>query len=229
MSMMQCYIAGSVIALILFASRIEALGPFDTGAGNTYKLQVTQDVCLERGSRNYNYLQYLIVGTHPYYPLKRSLLQFEDLPSTCTHVDWAKLYVYFAYAHKPSFLSVTQVPYISRPLQVYQVRQNWSESEATSTFRVSGQRWNQPWLALDGSDADPNGLLCYPVTIYTSRPAGFIEFDITEALRNWQSGDPNYGVLLLATNENALGRGIRFYSNARGNSQQHAFVNVLCD
>ena len=40
--MMQCYIAGSVIALILFASGIEALGPFDTGAGNTYKLQVTQ-------------------------------------------------------------------------------------------------------------------------------------------------------------------------------------------
>ena len=131
-----------------------------------------------------------------------------------------------------------------------QVRQDWSESVATSTVRVSGQQWSQPWLALDGSDADPNGLLSYPVTIYTSRytnsfisvrqyvspqlfcclrPAGFIEFDITEALRNWKSGDPNYGVLLLATNENALGRSIRFYSNARVNSEQHAFVNVLCD
>ena len=128
-----------------------------------------------------------------------------------------------------------------------QVRQNWSESEATSTFRVSGQRWNQPWLALDGSDADPNGLLCYPVTIYTSRYTNYFisvrqyvspqfvcclrapGFDITEALRNWQSGDPNYGVLLLATNENTLGRGIRFYSNASGNSRQHAFVHVLCD
>ncbi|CAI8044472.1 hypothetical protein GBAR_LOCUS24667, partial [Geodia barretti] len=154
---------------------------------------------------------------------------FEDLPSTCTHVNWAKMYVYFAYAHKASFMSVTEVPYISRPLQVHQVRQSWSESQATSTIRASGQKWNQPWLALDGSDADPNGLLCDPVTIYTSRPAGFIEFDITEALRNWQSGDPNYGVLLLATNEKALGRDIRFYSKASRNSQQHAFVNVLCD
>ena len=54
-------------------------------------------------------------------------------------------------------------------LLLMQVRQNWSESEATSTVRVSGQRWNQSWLALDGSDADPNGLLCYPVTLYTSR------------------------------------------------------------
>ncbi|CAI8028441.1 hypothetical protein GBAR_LOCUS16220 [Geodia barretti] len=106
---------------IPFASRIEALGQFDTGAGNTYNLQVTQDVWLERGSRNYNNHQYLIVGTHPHYPLKRSLLQFEDLPSTCIHVHWAKMYVHFAYAHKASFMSVTQVPYISRPLQVHQV------------------------------------------------------------------------------------------------------------
>ena len=28
-----------------------------------------------------------------------------------------------------------------------------------------------------------------------------MEFDITEAMRNWQNGDPNYGVLLMATNE----------------------------
>ena len=61
------------------------------------------------------------------------------------------------------------------------------------------------------------------------RPAGFLEFDITEAMRNWQSGDPNYGVLLLATNENTLGRGIRFFSNAYGDSGKHALVNVLCD
>ena len=56
-----------------------------------------------------------------------------------------------------------------------------------------------------------------------------MEFDITEAMRNWQNGEPNYGVLLLATNENALGRDIRFASNADSDHSHHAYVNVLCD
>ena len=59
------------------------------------------------------------------------------------------------------------------------------------------------------------------------RPSGYIEFDITEAMRNWQYGDPNYGVLLRATNENDIGRDVRFYSNA--NKHHHAYVTVLCD
>ena len=50
MSMMQCYIAGSVIALILFASGIEAQAPDDTGAGNIYKLQVTQVIQANKSS-----------------------------------------------------------------------------------------------------------------------------------------------------------------------------------
>ena len=48
-------------------------------------------------------------------------------------------------------------------------------------------------------------------------------------MRNWQSEDPNYGVLLLATNEDALGRDARFYSNAYSDASHHAYVNVLCD
>ena len=129
---------------------------------------------------------------------------------------------------------------------IMQVKQEWSETQATSLYRLTGQRWNKQWLALDGSDADPNGLLCEPVTVYTYRsvlfcqtslisvyvylrPFGFMEFDITEAMRNWRNGDPNYGVLLMATNENDLGRSIRFYSNAETDTTRHAFVNVLCD
>ena len=56
-----------------------------------------------------------------------------------------------------------------------------------------------------------------------------MEFDITEVMRNWKYGDPNYGVLLLATNENALGRDTRFYSNAHSDHTRHAYINVLCD
>ena len=68
--------------------------------------------------------------------------------------------------------------------------------------------------------------LCYNLS--DLRPAGWVELDITEAMRNWQSGDPNYGVLLLATNEDALGRDTRFYSNADDDASHHAYVNVLC-
>ena len=64
---------------------------------------------------------------------------------------------------------------------------------------------------------------------FSLRPGGFIEIDITRTMRNWKSGDPNYGVVLLATNENELERGIRFFSNASGDSSKHAFVNVLCN
>lgn len=56
-----------------------------------------------------------------------------------------------------------------------------------------------------------------------------MEFDITKAVRNWKNGDSNYGVLMMATNEDALGRDNRFYSNAESDTSRHAYVNVLCD
>ena len=46
-------------------------------------------------------------------------------------------------------------------------------------------------------------------------------------MHNWKGRDPNYGVVILATNEKDEGRDIRFYSNASGDSKKHAFVNVL--
>ena len=58
-----------------------------------------------------------------------------------------------------------------------------------------------------------------------------MEFDVTRAVLNWRSEnpDPNYGLLLLATNENELGRDTRFYSNAESDTSRHAYINVLCD
>ena len=75
-------------------------------------------MCLESGSLNY-----LIVGKHIDFPLKRSLLQFEDLPLTCSYseIKWAKMYVYFADSFIAPSYTVAEAPYISRPLQVYQV------------------------------------------------------------------------------------------------------------
>ncbi|CAB3992978.1 Hypothetical predicted protein [Paramuricea clavata] len=82
-----------------------------TGSVFQVRLRVLQDVTSERGSTNFNYLRYLIVGTHPRYPLKRSLVRFQPLQvRACDHIRSATMYLYYAYAHKASFMSETQVP-----------------------------------------------------------------------------------------------------------------------
>ena len=199
---------------------------WDSGAGIVYTLPVAQDVLLESGSSNYNYLSYLIVGLHPQYPKKRFLVQFENLPSQCSRVEWAKMYVFYVYAHKASWHSVQKTPFISRTLQLHQVKKHWSETQATSTYRTLGTPWSKPYLALDGTDASPHAL--DSVTVFTSRPRGFIEFDVTEAVRNWQDGDSNYGILVWATNEGDPGRDLRFYSRSYSDASKHAVIKVLC-
>lgn len=210
---------------LLFANS-EAYTSWNSGAGVVYTLPVTQDVWLE-GSSNKNNYEFIIVAKHPQFANKRSLLQFESLPAGCTHIKWAKMYVYFLYAHKASWQSVQSAPYISRTLQVYQVKKQWNEAQATSINRLYNTRWSSPYLALDGSDAGPHSI--GSATVFTSRPRGFMEFDITEAMRNWKFGDPNYGVLLLASNEDAVGRDLRFGSKSNSDSSRRSFVHVLCD
>ena len=95
----------SVMALLMAALvPLPARGvmTFDTGAGKEYKLRVTQDVTLERGSVNFNSLEYLIVSKHPGYPNKRSLVQFEDLPRSCpsSNILSAKMHLYYEYSTK---------------------------------------------------------------------------------------------------------------------------------
>jgi len=77
--------AAIVLTLLLAATlQVEAVTTSNAGARTIYKLQVVKDITLERGGTNWNNLEYLIVGLHPGFPKKRSLLQFEDLPSNCT-------------------------------------------------------------------------------------------------------------------------------------------------
>lgn len=56
-----------------------------------------------------------------------------------------------------------------------------------------------------------------------------MEFDITEAMRKWQNGDPNYKVLLMAINEDALGRDTRFYSNAERDTSRLMYSVITYD
>ncbi len=154
------------ILVVVLVTNAMAYTTYDTGQGLLYGLSVEQDVHLE-GTQNYNYLEFLIVGKYPPFPNKRSLIQFESLPAECTQIKWAKMYLYFVNAHKPSFHTVQQTPYISRPIQVHQVNVSWDETQANALYRLSGVRWSEPYLALDGTDADRDYL--DTVTVYAAR------------------------------------------------------------
>ena len=107
------------------------------------------------------------------------------------------------------------------------MKKSWNEAQATSLKRYNGANWSQTLLDLTGNDAGPDAI--DTTTVFTYRPPGFIQFDVTDAVKNWRNGDGNYGVLLRATNELDPGRGIRFYSNAHSDSDKHAFIHVLCE
>ena len=113
-----------LVMIALLASFSEGVKMYYTGKSTTYRLDVTQDVTLESGSVNFNWLEYLIVSKHPGYPNKRSLVQFEDLPSTChaSQIHSANMYLYYVYAHKASGVPVWRVPFIPRYLKTYLVK-----------------------------------------------------------------------------------------------------------
>lgn len=220
----------AILLMALLASVTHGVTVYNTGAGKLYTLKVVKDVTLERSTTNYNNLIYLLVSKHPDYPNKRSLVQFENLPTICplSHIKSAKMYLYYKYAHKASFHTIEKTPFIPRYMYTHLVKKYWSESQATSTKRYSSQVWSAPWLALDGRDAELEPQDWNPVTIHPLRPEGFVEFDVTSAIRKWRSGVPNYGLVIRAFNELQPGRDIRFYSNKFGQSSKHASVRVLC-
>ena len=222
-------IVAVTFAVALLAPQSQGLGSYDTGAGLLYRLDVVKDVCLERPTTNFNYLQWLIVAKHPGYPNKRSLIQFENLPHSCSaaQIRSAKMYLYYVYSHKASWHSIKTTPFIPRYLEVRLVKKYWREAEATSLYRYGRYSWSSQWLSLDGRDAKASpqrGI----VTIFPNRPRGFVEFDIIDAVTSWRSVTPNYGLLIRATNELARGRDIRFASNRYSDKSKHAFVKVLC-
>lgn len=214
----------NTILLLQIVSTSWAVNCGNPGGGTICTLAATKDVWLE-GNSNKNSYNFLIVGKHPQYAKKRFLVQFENIPSTCSRVKWAKMYIYFWYAHKASWQSVQSAPYIPRELKVHQVLKSWNERQATARRRIGSLSWNHTYLGLDGTDA-----MAYSqgegVVMYTGQPARYIEFDITDASRNWRSGQNNYGVLVWATNEDIDGRDLRFYSKER--SSKKPFMTVAC-
>lgn len=103
------------------------------------------------------------------------------------------------------------------------------ESQATSSRPKYGQSWSQTYLALNNIDAESKAQTD-STYIYAYRPRGFVEFDVTRAVRDWRSGrQTNYGLLLKVRDEQRNGRDLRFASNAEPDSKKHAFINVMCN
>ena len=221
---------GQLCVAVLFVFAFTACSAqINLGDGILYRLNVVEDVWLERSTINYNNYPWLLVSKATLYPKKRTLIRFEDIPSACTNVNYANMYIYYSHSGAPSWLSVTQAPLIIRTIQVHRVLKSWNETAATTTYRdrYSGAAWNQPYLGLDDTDANdcPTG----QTTIYAGRPAGFVEFDVTSAVKEWKAGKPNYGLLLWGTNEDLDGRGPVFISNYHSDSDKHAYLYINCD
>ena len=215
------------IAVLIVFTFTACSAQVDVGAGILYRLNVVEDVFMERPTRNYNSYQYLIVAKHVGYPKKRSLLRFEDIPSDCTNVNHAKMYLYYSYSHKASWQPVTEAPFIARTIQAHRVLKSWNETEVDSIIRCFGAEWDQAYLGLDDTDANdcPTG----QTTISAGRPAGFVEIDVTSAVKEWKDGKPNYGLLIWATNEDEDGRDTRFISSYHSDSAMHPYLRINCD
>ena len=86
--------------------------------------------------------------------------------------------------------------------------------------------WTEPYLALNGTDAastsEVGGYTLYP----SNQTYSYISFDVTNAARKWKEGEPNYGLLVWATNEYEAGRDIRFHS--REHATRVPFMEISC-
>ena len=202
-------------------------------------LGAAKDVWVESGYGNYNSYKFLIFGKHLYYPKKRLLIQFDDIPSSCGNVVWAKLYLKYYYSHKPSWVNAKD---IHRTVQVHQVKKDWhkninfkvlfiqikkewSETQVIRIYCKSGLKWSKPYLALDGSDANADSMdtVAFPPT----KP--WLQLDITQAARNWKNGEKNCRVVIWATNENDDGRDICFFSREYWNNFYRPRLFLLCN
>ena len=219
-----CTVQGATTPLVLnLPTSPCCCSPSPTGPMYYDKLDAVKDVLLA-DTINHNSYDFLIFGKHPQYPKKRILIQFQDIPETCKNVTSAKLHLHYWYSHKASWQTDAQAPHIQRTVQVHQIKKSWSETAATTIKRDATNNWSKPYLAIDGNDADPCTLdtVCF-------HSESILELDITEAAKNWHSGDPNNGVLIWVTNEDCDGRDVRFYSREKNDESLRPALFIFCE
>ena len=148
-----------------------------------------------------------------------SLLSYVDERDFCQHALLLHI------AHKPSFYSESSAPWVPRPIEARQVLKSWSETQATRDVRLTSTPWDSQYLNLNNVDARSNADDTQTITNNTL--SSYISWDITTTATNWLNGQPNYGIVLSAANEDVLGRDIRFYSRERTRDLV-PYVDVLC-
>ena len=153
----------------------------------------TDDVWIEYNkSYNYNTYNHIRIGRQTSWPWKRSLVRFDlsGIPQPAT-IQSATLQLYFYRTHGGT-------P-VERTVQCHQVLKEWNESQATWYNRLSGSPWGTPGVGFDNIDAKSSP---EDSDVWGSEYPCWKSFDITELIQRWVSGtDPNYGVILWATNE----------------------------
>ncbi len=97
------------------------------------------------------------------------------------------------YAHKASYSSETQVPWIPRPIEARQVLKSWMETRATRDVRFINAPWSRAYLDLNNVDARLNA--DDTQTFSRNTTAGYIPWNITTTARNWLASQPNNGIL----------------------------------
>lgn len=195
--------------------------PGESGEITPYTLQAIQDVWLE-GSGNLNW-NFIIIAKHPGFAKKRILIQFANVPQEgCQRVLEAKMYMYF---YGTSIFASPQSQDIARRFLVHQMKREWKEGEATSAQPKTGSRWNNPYVAIDDVDAASTPTRS-AITVLPTQTGSYVEFDITSAAQNWKDGDPNYGLLIWATNEDVDGTDFRFYSREAASNKP--YMRVKC-
>ena len=151
-------------------------------------LEAVADTWLE-GTSPKHASNILIVGKHPGFDFKRTIIKFKDIPQ-CDQVVRANMYVNY-------WTTSGGVPFMSRPIEVRRLLKRWEETVATSVRRTTTEDWGVVYVGFDGVDAT---LQANSVeTVHNGREVGgYLEWDVTLAATNWAHVDANHGVILSA-------------------------------
>ena len=175
-------------------------------------LPAVKDTTLETYSRLGSY-SLLLVGQHKYYPKKRFVIQFQDIPQSCRKVSRATMVLKYSHSHQVR--GPPYIPPVPRQLCVHQILRYWNERT------VGGTTYMNP-----GSDYDSNCLDTVSLQAHIGKGT-LIRFDITAAAKNWVNGAQNYGILVKDVLEITISRDRRFYSSEAG-AANRPYLDVQC-
>jgi hypothetical protein len=179
------------------------------------ELTATADSWLEEEAGGLGSQKELRIGKTSTYPMKRSLIRFSlagKLPKGIT-IAGAELSVYQFGATAPTG---TVEPNLDREIQVFRVNRSWTETGVTWMTTGTQEEWTEPYLGLNGEDAD---VTPQDTKLWMYADYGYKTFSLTALVQAWYAEpESNFGVLLRATNEQESGKDIQIRSREYGGS-----------